>query len=121
MILELLNKLFNNSAIMNLLGKIRAFLGKWGRRHTVVASDFEQSIGEEKEAEHCPYCKSKKFFRRGKRKKKLEVVQLYQCKECNRTFTSQFVKGKHYPMNLIIDGLSYYNLGWGLEDTGCNF
>jgi|SRR3989338_7506238 len=78
-------------------------------------------IGEEKSLkdgeDNCPYCKSKRFFRRGKRKKKLEIVQLYQCKECNRTFTSQFSKGWHYPVNLIIDGLSYYNLGFGLEDT----
>src|SRR3989338_3572771 len=78
-------------------------------------------IGEEKSLkdgeDNCPYCKSKRFFRRGKRKKKLEIVQLYQCKECNRTFTSQFSKCWHYPVNLIIDGLSYYNLGFGLEDT----
>src|SRR3989344_7328007 len=78
-------------------------------------------IGDEKSLkdgeDNCPYCKSKRFFRRGKRKKKLEIVQLYQCKECNRTFTSQFSKGWHYPVNLIIDGLSYYNLGFGLEDT----
>ena len=65
----------------------------------------------------CPYCKSKKFVKRGKRKKKLEIVQLYLCRGCSRTFTAQVVKGRHYPTNLIIDALSYYNLGFGLEDT----
>src|SRR3989338_4144267 len=53
----------------------------------------------------CPYCKSKKF------------VKLYLCRGCSRTFTAQVVKGRHYPTNLIIDALSYYNLGFGLEDT----
>ena len=74
-------------------------------------------IGAEKIAEHCPYCNSKQFVKRGLRKKKLENVQLYLCMGCKRTFTAQFIKGKHFPMNLIIEGLNYYNLGFGLEET----
>lgn len=74
-------------------------------------------IGTEKLAEHCPYCTSNKFVKRGTRKKKLEIVQLYLCRDCHRTFTAQFIKGKHFPMNLIIEGLNYYNLGFGLEET----
>lgn len=74
-------------------------------------------IGTEKIAERCPYCNSNQFVKRGTRKKKLEVVQLYICRNCNRTFTAQFIKGKHFPMNLIIEGLNYYNLGFGLEET----
>ena len=85
--------------------------------NSTTAIDSISEIGTEKVAEYCAYCKSKNFFKRGKRKKKLEVVQLYQCKECNRTFTSQFIKGKHFPMNLVIEGMSYYNLGYSLEDT----
>lgn len=77
------------------------------------------NIGESKMAEQCPYCKSGDFVKRGKRRKKLEVVQLYLCRnpECGRTFTAQLVKGKRYPMNLVIEGLNYYNLGFGLEQT----
>jgi len=74
-------------------------------------------IGTEKVAESCPYCHSDKFVKRGTRRKKLEVVQLYLCRNCNRTFTAQFIKGKHFPMNLIIEGLNYYNLGFGLTET----
>ena len=107
------------------INKIRDFIGKWERPNGTLLQQEGNigtgAIGEEKSLkdgeDNCPYCKSKRFFRRGKRKKKLEIVQLYQCKECNRTFTSQFSKGWHYPVNLIIDGLSYYNLGFGLEDT----
>src|SRR3989338_5449677 len=101
------------------INKFKGFLGEWERNrpHADVASSVEQSIGVEKVAEHCPHCKSKKFVKRGVRKKKLEMVQLYKCADCSRTFTAQFIKGKHYPMNMIIDGLSYYNLCFGLEDT----
>lgn len=74
-------------------------------------------IGAEKAAESCPYCNSRAFVKRGTRKKKLETVQLYLCGNCKRTFTAQFIKGKHFPMNLVIEGLNYYNLGFGLEET----
>ncbi len=77
----------------------------------------QKMIGESKTADFCPYCSSKDFVKRGTRKKKLEVVQLYLCRNCKRTFTAQFVKGKHYPTKLIIDAISIYNLGYGLEET----
>lgn len=101
------------------VNKIKGFLTGWNHKE----GHIQENIGEEKELKEgesrCPYCQSKKFVKRGKRKKKLEVVQLYICKnlECGRTFTAQFIKGKHYPLNFIIEGISYYNLGFGLEDT----
>lgn len=80
----------------------------------------EQNLEIEKTVEKCPYCLSKKIVKRGKRKKKLEEVQLYLCKDCNKTFTSQIVKGKKFPLKIIIDGLSYYNMGYSREES-CNF
>lgn len=79
----------------------------------------ESNLADEKVAEHCPYCQGQDFVKRGMRKKKLESVQLYLCRnaECGRTFTAQFIKGRHYPVKLIIEGLNYYNLGWGLKAT----
>lgn len=67
----------------------------------------------------CPYCSAKTFVKRGTRKKKLEVVQLYLCRnpECGRTFTARDVKGKHFPLNIVIEGMSYYNLGFSLEES----
>jgi len=43
----------------------------------------------------CPFCESVKFVRRGTRKKKHEVVQLYKCAniECKKTFTDSSIKG----------------------------
>jgi transposase-like protein len=77
------------------------------------------TIGESKIAELCPYCKCKNFVKRGTRNNRYQVVQLYLCKneECARTFTAQDVKGKHFPLNIVIEGMSYYNLGFSLEET----
>src|SRR3989338_2758703 len=74
----------------------------------------------EKTVEKCPYCSSKKIVKRGTRKKKLEEVQLYLCNDCEKVFTPQRVKGKTFPLKMIIDGLSWYNMGYSLEDS-CNF
>ena len=65
----------------------------------------------------CAYCSSTDVVKRGTRKKKLEVVQLYLCRDCKRTFTDQSVKGKHFPMKVVIEGMSYHNLGFTLEDS----
>jgi len=53
----------------------------------------------------CPYCGSKNIVLRGKRKTKYELRQLYLCKDCKRSFTSQKVKGKQYPLNVVLEGI----------------
>jgi transposase-like protein len=53
----------------------------------------------------------------GRRQKKFETVQLYRCKTCYKTFTPQIVKGKHYPLRVIFDGVSLYNLGYSRNET----
>ena len=67
----------------------------------------------------CPYCDSADFVKRGTRKKKHERVQLYLCRNtaCGRTFTSEESKGRRYPIKLVIEGMSYYNLGFTLKQT----
>lgn len=76
-------------------------------------------IRESRAAELCPYCLSKDFVKRGTRKNKNQIVQLYLCRNfgCGRTFTAQDIKGKHFPLHIIIESMSYYNLGLTLEDT----
>ena len=63
----------------------------------------------------CPYCLSFDFVKRGFRKKKHEKVQLYLCRACKKVFTAHISKGKHYPLPAVLDGLSYYHLGYSLE------
>src|SRR3989344_4319295 len=104
---------------MKWINSIRKIFGENGHVSTEEATSVTgiEHIGEEKLAEYCPHCNSRKFVKKGSRKKKLEIVQLYRCNTCHKVFTSQLIKGNRFPSNVIIDGLSYYNLGFGLEDT----
>ena len=67
----------------------------------------------------CPACLSQNFTRRGFRKKKREKIQLYQCKDCQKTFTHQLTKGKHYPLPAMLEALSLYHLGHSFQ-SACN-
>src|SRR5262245_45890079 len=69
--------------------------------------------------EACPHCGSHVLTRRGTRKKKLEIVQLWRCASCKKVFTPgpAAIRGKTYPLRTVINALSTYNLGYSLEDT----
>jgi hypothetical protein len=67
--------------------------------------------------ELCPYCKGEEIVKRGLRKKKYETVQLYFCNRCQKTFTPYKVKGKSFPLRIILEGLSFYNIGHSLEEA----
>src|SRR3990167_2163641 len=70
-----------------------------------------------KPAESCPYCESVDFVKRGVRKNKFGEAQMYLCRNplCGRTFTARDIKGKKFPLRIIIESMSYYNLGFTLE------
>lgn len=72
------------------------------------------------EVHQCPYCLSKNVVKRGLREKKYEVQQRYLCNDCKRAFVPQRVKGKSFPLKLILEGLSFYNTGYTLEES-CRF
>jgi hypothetical protein len=65
----------------------------------------------------CPYCDSEKNVKRGTRRKKMEIVQLYLCQDCKRTFTPGSTKGRHYPLSVILDAISLYYIGFSLEQA----
>ena len=65
----------------------------------------------------CIYCAGSEVVKRGLRKKKFETVQLYYCHHCKKTFVWQRVKGKKFPLRIILEGLSLYNLGYTLEES----
>jgi transposase-like protein len=66
--------------------------------------------------EACPYCGSHAISRKGVRKKKLEIVQLWRCASCKRTFTPgpAALRYKTYPIRLVLQALTLYNLGYSL-------
>ncbi|MCX6762146.1 MAG: PD-(D/E)XK nuclease family protein [Candidatus Moranbacteria bacterium] len=65
----------------------------------------------------CPYCFGANFVKRGTRQKKNEIVQLYLCNDCQKTFTPGATKGKHYSISVILDAISLYYLGYSLEES----
>jgi transposase-like protein len=67
----------------------------------------------------CPHCGGHNLTRRGTRKKKLEVVQLWRCASCKRVFTPgpAALHNKTYPLRMILSALTDYNLGYTLEET----
>jgi len=65
----------------------------------------------------CPSCISKNTIKRGKRKRKLRIIQQYQCKSCNKFFSPEVQNNKTYPLDIILKALSTYNLGCNLKQT----
>lgn len=65
----------------------------------------------------CPTCQSTYVIKKGQRKNKLEVCQLWFCKLCPKTFTAKITKHKTYPIKTIIEGLSLYNKGYSLAEA----
>jgi transposase-like protein len=65
----------------------------------------------------CPYCSGTKIVKRGLRKKKLESIQLYYCKHCQRKFTPLISKGKTYPLKIILDAICFYNRLYSFEEA----
>lgn len=65
----------------------------------------------------CPFCSGVKIVKRGLRQKKLEKIQLYYCKKCQKKFTPQITKGKTYPLKIILDAISFYNRLYSFEEA----
>lgn len=63
----------------------------------------------------CPVCNSKEIIKKGKNKNKLETIQRYECKSCNKVFLLKPIKNKTYPIKIILNSISYYNLGHSLK------
>jgi transposase-like protein len=72
-----------------------------------------------KQPEACPHCGGRNLARRGTRRKKLEIVQLWRCASCKRTFTPgpAALRNKTYPLRIILSALTDYDLGFSLEET----
>jgi len=68
----------------------------------------EENEDNYKQLTHCPYCQSK-VIKKGKRKKKYEIIQIYYCKNCQKKLTPVITKHKTYPLRLIIDSISLYD------------
>src|SRR5882672_6702086 len=72
--------------------------------------------------EACPHCGSHNLTRRGTRKKKLEIVQLWRCASCKRVFTPgpAALHNKTYPLRMILTALTDYDTGYTLQETAAH-
>ena len=65
----------------------------------------------------CPFCKSKNIIKKGKRKTKYKLKQIFYCKNCGKYFVGDEIHYKMYPAKVVINAINYYNLGYTLEET----
>lgn len=62
----------------------------------------------------CKYCNSYNIVKRGRQKSKISK-QIYYCKECRKRFV--ITLRKNYDSEIILQAISYYNLGNTLEES----
>ena len=65
----------------------------------------------------CPWCESKNVIKKGKRKTRYKLEQMYYCKTCRKRFVDRYLKHKMYPTRVVYHALNYYNLGFTLDET----
>ena len=85
----------------------------------MIHHDKEPTPHTAKPPERCPYCRGRKLVRKGVRRKKLETVQRWACLSCGRLFTPgpSALRNKTYPLVVILDGLTWYDLGYPLLEV----
>jgi len=81
---------------------------------TEVKDKAISAVGRSVLSSQCPYCDSRNFVKRGMRQKKGGKAQLYICRDCGRTFTPSWTKGRQHGWGVVLEALSYYNLGFSL-------
>ena len=65
----------------------------------------------------CPECGCKHTTRKGKRRNRLQILQVSRCAECLHRFTGEPGKNKTYPPKVILESISTFNLGYSLTET----
>ncbi len=66
----------------------------------------------------CPTCGSKRTVKKGKRHNRMRTLQVYECVECLHRFTSGDAgKNKTYPLKIILEAVSTFNLGYSMTET----
>ena len=61
----------------------------------------------------CPHCNGKNIVRYGK----YDDKQIYYCKDCRKKFIDKELKNKSYNAKVIINAITYYNLGHTLDKS----
>ena len=59
----------------------------------------------------CPLCHSHQIIRKGTRQNRFRRIPLYFCKACYKYFSAAIITKVKYPPRLIMQAITYYNLG----------
>ncbi len=65
----------------------------------------------------CPFCEGQSTTKAGQRTKREGTAQKYYCKICKKYFSSSPMPHKTYSPKVILNGITYYNLGYKLDAT----
>ncbi len=65
----------------------------------------------------CPTCNSTYTVKKGRRPNRLRTLQVFQCAECQHKFTGAEGRNKTYPLKIILDAISTFNLGHSRTET----
>ncbi len=66
----------------------------------------------------CPKCSCKRTVKKGKRRNRMQTLQIYACSECLHHFTAGAAgKNKSYPLKTILEAVCTFNLGHSLTET----
>ena len=65
----------------------------------------------------CPGCGAKDTVKKGRRRNRLQTLQIFQCIECEQRFTGAPGKNSSYPLKHILEAISTYNFGYSLTET----
>src|SRR5207302_2356508 len=65
----------------------------------------------------CPACGCKFTAKKGKRRNRLQLLQVYRCTECLHRFTANAGKNRTYPLGFILETVSTFNLGYSVTEV----
>jgi transposase-like protein len=65
----------------------------------------------------CPACGCKYTVKKGKRRNRLQLLQVYRCTECLHRFTANPAKNRTYPLGVILETVSTFNLGYSVTEV----
>jgi len=85
--------------------------------HLNILTTVSNSIPVAKQNPTCPACGRTHTVKKGKRRNRLQTLQVFQCAECLHRFTGEPGKNKTYPLKLILESISTFNLGYSLTET----
>jgi transposase-like protein len=97
-------------------GRARASCDKLPKSFRLCPAEFHDRLAFRTPL---PRCGSTAISRKGTRRKKIEIVQLWRCASCKRVFTPTpaALRDKTYPLRIVLDAITLFDLGYTLEQV----